>query len=362
MKSLFRLAPSIQRSCWSPTTTATIAASRTQQCRRSISSVNIVGAPSPSTSILTHPDDEFSDDNLLLSKPTYATLSPTTLNTYALTLPPSHLSLKASRQFFTRTTPTLLYQAAHYPAVPRESPFPEVAVLGRSNAGKSSLFNTLLSATPKAAHKSNHARVSSKAGKTKMLLGYSVGGAGQVGAVPQAGEDARARNEMAWTRMGRGGIVVVDMPGYGQGSREEWGVTALGFLRDRKQLRRVFVLVDARHGVKKSDLEILGLLEGEKIAWSVVLSKVDKILYPGPKEPQGEALGKRLGDLEVVKKKVVETLVQERILKEVGKGAHAQVLCDVLCCSAEKTLQGRAIGIDELRWAIMSACGIEADG
>jgi GTP-binding protein len=195
-----------------------------------------------------------------------------------------------------------------------------------------------------------------------MLLGYSVGGAGKVGAEPQSGEDARERNERAWTRMGRGGIVVVDMPGYGQGSREEWGVTALRFLRERKQLRRVFVLVDSSHGVKTADLEILGVLEGEKIAWSVVMSKVDKILYPGSKEPQGEALGRRLGELEVVRKKIVDKLMQEGILKSVGKGVHAQVLCDVLCCSSEKTLNGRAIGIDELRCAIMSACGVEGDG
>jgi GTP-binding protein len=189
-----------------------------------------------------------------------------------------------------------------------------------------------------------------------------VGGAGQIGATPKSYETARERNEKVWTRMGRGGIVLVDMPGYGKGSREEWGVTALGYLRGRRQLRRVFVLVDSRHGVKPADLEVLGLLEREKLPWSVVLSKVDNILYRGPQEPKGRGFEKRLVELENVKRTVMRKLVEAGIMKEVGKGAQAQVFCDLLCCSAEKSLQGRAIGVDELRWAIMSACGVEVDG
>jgi GTP-binding protein len=258
--------------------------------------------------------------------------------------------------------PTLLYRAQNYRDVPGESPFPEVAFLGRSNVGKSSLFNTLLCTSPTAAHRAQHAKVSKKAGKTKMLIGYGIGGQGQVGADPSARpESGTQRNERAWTRMGRGGLVMVDMPGYGMASRAEWGRTAMEFLRGRKQLRRIFVLVDCSHRIKQKDVAILRLLTEENLPVTLVLSKVDKILSPGKKAVGEESVGRRLQKLQEVKGLMVQMLADEGIVKRAGKKGDMFSL-DLLCVSAEKNLNGRAIGIDELRWSIMGACGIEVDG
>jgi GTP-binding protein len=116
------------------------------------------------------------------------------------------------------------------------------------------------------------------------MNGFGVGGEG-MGKAPLEGE-----KDVAWKRFGRGGVVVVDMPGYGGGSREEWGKEALKYLTQRKQLRRTFVLIDAEHGLKSSDVALLSHLRKEGVAYSVIMSKVDKLLHPNSKVPGPEKL------------------------------------------------------------------------
>lgn len=169
----------------------------------------------------------------------------------------------------------------------------------------------------------------------------------------------KEEKEGRWKRFPRGGIVVVDMPGYGSGSREEWGEEIMKVLSKRKQLRRTFVLVDAEHGLKKTDAELLIHLRRSGIDHSIVLSKVDKVLYAGSRAPGEQRLANktvRIGEM--------CASIRKRLDDEAGDGRRGAV--DILCCSAEKGLEstggnGRKIGIDEVRWAALSACGVECD-
>lgn len=198
-----------------------------------------------------------------------------------------------------------------------------------------------------------HARTSKKPGKTRTMNGFGVGGEG-MGKAPLEGE-----KEAAWKRFGKGGVVVVDMPGYGGGSREEWGKEALKFLTQRKQLRRTFVLIDSEHGLKKTDIALLTHLRKEGVPFSIVMSKVDKLLHPNAKLPGQLKLSNSLTKLSEARDSV-------RIELEDAFDDGRKMRDDILCCSAEKSLDERSgwtnrLGVDELRWAVLNACGLESD-
>lgn len=273
-------------------------------------------------------------------------ISPSVLNDYSTSNPPNPDQLAYASSFFQRGPPNLLYSAYYFRSFPQSS-HPEVAFLGRSNVGKSSLLNALFGRPNE-----RHARVSKKPGKTRTMNGFGVG----------AGMDtAPLENEKegAWKRFGRGGVVVVDMPGYGSGSREEWGKEALKYLTQRKQLRRTFILIDAEHGLKQSDIALLTHLRTEGVPYSIVMSKVDKLLHPGAKPPGPTKLENCITKLRVacddVRSELREAFNDGRDVRD-----------DILCCSSEKSLDERSgwrnkLGVDELRWAILNASGLESD-
>ena len=269
-----------------------------------------------------------------------------TLNTYTHTPAPTRAQLKYAHTFFHSSPPHLLYSAPIFRTLP-PSPTPEVAFLGRSNVGKSSLLNALFGRS-----RLKDAHVSKRPGRTRTMNGFGVTGPDlELGAAPATGDQKGA----IWRRFPRGGLVVVDMPGYGSGSREEWGKEVLKYLERRKQLRRTFVLVDAEHGLKKSDLEILVHLRRSGVGHQVVLSKVDKLLWSGSKAPSAGKLELKTGALRKICKEV-----GSKVDAEAGDGRSA--ITDILCCSAEKSLTGhRKIGVDEIRWAVLRACGMDCD-
>lgn len=128
----------------------------------------------------------------------------------------------------------------------------EVAFAGRSNVGKSSLINALTG-------QQGLARTSNTPGRTQELNLF--------------------RPEV------EAGILLVDMPGYGyaEAPKEKvdvWNALIRHYLRGRPNLRRVYVLIDARHGLKKNDEEVLTLLDKAAVSYQVVLTKADK-LKPG---------------------------------------------------------------------------------
>lgn len=139
--------------------------------------------------------------------------------------------------------------------LPPEGP-PEIAFAGRSNVGKSSLINSLLG-------QRGLARTSNTPGRTQELNYFVPDGfSGELGDLPP--------------------MAVVDMPGYGFAKApktqvDAWTKLVFDYLRGRVTLKRVFLLVDSRHGIKPNDAEVMALLDKAAVSYQVVLTKSDKI-------------------------------------------------------------------------------------
>ena len=123
----------------------------------------------------------------------------------------------------------------------------EVCFAGRSNVGKSTLINALTGMKALA-------RASNTPGRTQEINYFT------------AGEDH----------------YLVDLPGYGYANApvpvvEKWQRLLKQYLSGRQTLRRAFVLIDARHGVKKVDDEIMSLLDSSAVIFQAVLTKADKV-------------------------------------------------------------------------------------
>ena len=146
------------------------------------------------------------------------------LNYYWDTLRPTLAQLTYADNFFITGKPNFLFAASKFREFPL-SDVSEVAFLGRSNVGKSSLLNALFNRTTKPI-----AHASSKPGRTKTMNAFGIGGSNQGGVrLKEKTQDEHARV------IGRGGLIVVDMPGYGMGSRESWGPEIIKYLCERKQ-------------------------------------------------------------------------------------------------------------------------------
>ncbi|RPB03950.1 P-loop containing nucleoside triphosphate hydrolase protein [Choiromyces venosus 120613-1] len=301
--------------------TATITALRTLRTSTSIStstSTHTRALSSPPTTCLIYPEPP-------RPKPTpKPKLNPTALlakytehptgSTYRWeTPPPTSTQLGTAAKFFTRHEPKHIWSAAKFKRI-EFGKAPEVAFLGRSNVGKSSLLNALLNRPL--------AYTSSKPGRTQLLNAYSVAA---------------------------GRAVLLDMPGYGYNSREDWGVQVMKYLHRRRELRRAFLLIDAEHGFKSFDRLMVRMFAERGVAFQIVLSKVDRLR---PDELAVKLLHARAvmqgddGDLE-------DTL----------GGSVSAGLGEIIGTAADpaKKRRNRKIGINELRWSVMVAMGLDEE-
>ena len=136
----------------------------------------------------------------------------------------------------------------------------EIAFAGRSNVGKSSLINALTG-------RKALARTSRTPGRTQELIFFT----------------------------GGDGLTLVDMPGYGYAAAAKskiaaWTALIHAFLRGRANLARVYVLIDARHGLKDTDDQVFEALGGAAVSHQVVLTKSDEITEA--------ELARRIGEVE----------------------------------------------------------------
>lgn len=172
----------------------------------------------------------------------------------------------------------------------------EIAFAGRSNVGKSSLLNALTG-------RQGLARASNTPGRTQELNIFDVG-------------EPRS-------------LRLVDMPGYGYAEAPKdlvarWKRLIWDYLRGRVVLKRVLVLIDARHGLKPVDLEIMSMLDKAAVSYQLVLTKSDKI--------KPTALAATVAAIEAKAR------------------THVAAHPDVIATSAET-----GFGIPELRAAVVSA-------
>jgi GTP-binding protein len=151
---------------------------------------------------------------------------------------------------------------------------------------------------------------------------------------------------------GRNRLVVLDMPGYGKGGRMEWGREIMKYLSQRKQLKRAFLLIDTEHGVKSSDEQLLELFRQQGVPHQIVLAKVDNLLFPGSRMPSEKALEARFSELRRTME-VVKGLVQPDV--EDDEGATGEIIA----CSSEKWIEGKRLGIDAVRFAMLRAAELE---
>ena len=176
---------------------------------------------------------------------------------------------------------------------------PEIAFCGRSNVGKSSLLNALTG-------RRAIARASVTPGRTQELNFFEVG-------------------EPTLFRL-------VDMPGYGFAKApikvvDKWKALVKTYLRGRAVLARTLVLVDARHGLKDVDREMMKMLDEAAVTYRVVLTKADKI---------------KASELEATAAKVAAEAK-----------THVAAYPEVHVTSSEK-----GMGIDELRAAVLADTGV----
>jgi GTP-binding protein len=165
----------------------------------------------------------------------------------------SGAEIEAARVLFARPAEFLM-GAAQIDQLPSPD-LPEIAFAGRSNVGKSSLINGLV-------NRSGLARSSSEPGRTREVNFFLL--------------DGRLR--------------LVDLPGYGfarasKGETKRFQNLGRDYLRGRPNLKRVFLLIDARHGLKPPDGEAMDTFDKAAVSYQIVLTKADK-LKPAEAEAQ----------------------------------------------------------------------------
>lgn len=153
--------------------------------------------------------------------------------------------LEAGRILFARPVTFMLSVVSMATLPPPD--LPEVCFAGRSNVGKSSLINAIT-------NQNKLAKASNTPGRTRELNYFNV--------------SDRLR--------------LVDLPGYGYARASKtdiakWTALTRTFLRGRAPLRRIFLLIDSRRGLKDTDLEIMDMLDETAVTYQIILTKTDKI-------------------------------------------------------------------------------------
>ena len=146
---------------------------------------------------------------------------------------------------FTQDCNFMLGVASHAQLPPDR--LPEIAFAGRSNVGKSSLVNALTA-------RKTLAKTSNTPGRTQQLNFFNLGEK----------------------------VIMVDLPGYGYAKApkklvDNWNQLIHDYLKGRVSLKRVFVLIDSRHGVKASDKTMMNELDSAAVSYQLVMTKADKV-------------------------------------------------------------------------------------
>ncbi len=158
---------------------------------------------------------------------------------------PSPHDIELARKLFTQACDFVRACPA-----PKDFPppgLPEIAFIGRSNAGKSSLINALT-------NRSDLARTSNTPGRTQEIVFFNLGER----------------------------LMLVDLPGYGHANaphheKDRWNELVQYYLKTRPPLRCVCLLIDGRHGILANDLTMMQFLDRAAMSYQIVLTKIDQV-------------------------------------------------------------------------------------
>jgi GTP-binding protein len=257
---------------------------------------------------------------------------------YWETKPPTLQELAASEYFFKHNRPFRQWTGDGWRQQGGQTGnllVPEVIVLGRSNVGKSSLINAL------AGEDLN--RASSTPGATTTMAAWAFA-AKKVdgGAIPGWDGDVSSK------------LCLVDMPGYGFGSRSQWSDAIMSYLIKRKNIRRAFVLLDAIHGVGAGDRHMIEVLRGLAIPYQIIATKCDRlVVHKSYQSEVRQALTNLRSQVQLDTQKE-----QELGLGEIISVGNLQAA----------TLRGKPplktknipFGVQNLQWAILRATGLDS--
>ncbi|RUP46790.1 P-loop containing nucleoside triphosphate hydrolase protein [Jimgerdemannia flammicorona] len=153
-------------------------------------------------------------------------------------LEPTPAQLKLANSIFSKPA-VFIKSAAKFEQVPKTK-LPEVAFIGRSNVGKSTLINLLTD-------NKRLVKTAKNPGHTRLMNFFNIGDR----------------------------LILVDMPGYGFRSRNEWGVMILDYFVRRDPLRCIFLLLNPLHGLKPRDRDAIDMLNAKELPYQIVLTKTD---------------------------------------------------------------------------------------
>ena len=167
--------------------------------------------------------------------------------------------------------------AHNFSQIPKHH-YPEIAFIGASNVGKSSLINAVFA--------KKIAIVSSTPGRTRQLNFFKIAGF-------------------------RDGFMMVDMPGYGFAKAkvekiQHWQDVSFDYLMNRPNLKIIFLLIDATKGLKNHDLEVISIFTQNNIFFQIVLTKIDKLNLED-QEKSSQEIVKKLEDFPSFCSKIIKT-------------------------------------------------------
>ncbi|KAL6240986.1 hypothetical protein RBB50_012081 [Rhinocladiella similis] len=256
---------------------------------------------------------------------------------YWETKPPTLQELAAAEHFFKNNRPLRQWTGDTWRqdgAKGGALQIPEVIFLGRSNVGKSSTINAL------AGEDLN--RVSAVPGATKAMAAWAF-----AAKTPSGGAIA------GWDGDVSSRLSLVDMPGYGFGSKALWGSSIMTYLIERKHIRRAFILLDALHGMQEGDRHLIEILRGLTIPYQIVATKCDRLVeMKGYQSQVRQALT------------TLRTQAQFDSTEE-QKLALGEIICmgnlhaSILKGKPPPKTKDIPFGVQNLQWAVLRAVGLD---
>jgi GTP-binding protein len=182
--------------------------------------------------------------------------------------------IEIARKLFAQSCDFVL--AAADPNQFPKSKVPEIAFVGRSNVGKSSLINALT-------NRKGLAHASNTPGRTQQIVFFDL-----------------AHH-----------LMLVDLPGYGyaeapRADKEHWNELVHHYLQTRPTLRCVLLLIDSRHGIRKNDLTMMRFLDSDDVSYQIVLTKTDQ-MHPAEYETRQRQTEARLDKYPAARSGVIMT-------------------------------------------------------